>query len=182
MGRKSGTVEFLERLVEWAGSRSNFVRRTGIAASSVSAYLAGTKPIAFKRLKNASEQLFGEAPAFVPILEGWDLFEGGRPSLSDIGAGPGLYALYDSAMRVIYFGKAANLYMEVRQTLGRHVAEVRPWTGAHNLRFVDIAYYLSAFRIERGDANFRHDVEVLVLRLLVNNTFNKKGGNFKRTS
>jgi hypothetical protein len=54
-------------------------------------------------------------------------------------------------MKLIYYGKATNLRVEVRQTLGRKV---------HG--------------IQRGDAAFRHDIEALGLKLLVNNTFNKK--------
>ena len=70
---------------------------------------------------------------------------------------------------------------EVRQTLGRRVAEVRPWTGAKNLTFREVAAYLSVYRIIRGDATYVHDVEAFGLRFLVNNTFNKNGGSFKRT-
>lgn len=94
---------------------------------------------------------------------------------------PGIYGLFDSAMRVLYYGKATSLYAEVRQTLGRKVGEVRPWTGAKNLTFHEVAAYLSAYRIIRGDAKYVHDVEAFGLRFLVNNTFNKNGGVFKRT-
>src|SRR5688572_8824080 len=110
-------------------------RKTGIRAPDISSYLNGVKRIEWKRLRRATEQVFGEPPAFVPVLEGWNLFENGPPRLAEIGSGPGVYAFYDSAMRVIYFGKATNLCAEVRQTLKRKVAEVRPWTGNRNLTF-----------------------------------------------
>lgn len=180
MGRRAAKVEYLERLVEWAGGRGAFTQKTGIRAPDISSFLNGVKPISWKRLRRATEQVFGEPPAFVPVREGWDLFTNGPPRLADIGSDPGIYAFYDSAMRVIYFGKAMNLYAEVRQALGRHVAEVRPWTGNHNLKFRDITHYLSAYTITRSDADLRHDVEALFLRVLVNNTFNKKGGHFIR--
>lgn len=182
MGRRAATVEYLDRLVDWAGGRPAFTRKTGIHASNLAAYLAGTKSITWKRLRSATQEVVGEPPAFVPVLEGWNLFKDDAPPVTQITKGSGLYALYDSAMRVIYFGKATNLYMEVRQTLNRGLAEVRPWTGNRNLKFKDVAYYLSAYTIARGDTKVRHDLEVLFLRVLVNNTFNKKGGNFKRHS
>lgn len=182
MGRKAATIEYLERLVEWAGSRANFASLTGIAQPNLTAYLNGGKRIAWKRLKSATQEVLGRAPAFLPIIEGYDLRAHGKPTLGVLPAEPGLYALYDSAMRVLYYGKATSLYAEVRQTLDRHVAEVRPWSGAKNLTFQQITAYLSAYRIVRGDADFRHDVEAFGLRLLVNNTFNKNGGKFKRTS
>lgn len=181
MGRKASTVEYLERLIEWAGGRPAFVAKTGIYAANVSSYLSGSKLISWKRLRTATEQVLGEPPAFVAVFEGWNLFEKGRPPKATITTAPGLYALFDSAMRVVYFGKATNLYAEVRQTLNRRVAEVRPWTGAKNLAFDGIANYLSAYTIARGDATLRHDVEAFFLRVLVNNTFNKNGGHFIRT-
>ena len=83
-------------------------------------------------------------------------------------------------MRLIYYGKATNLRAEVRQTLGRKVDEIHPWTGQRNITFRQISAFLSAYRIQRGDAAFRHDIEALGLRLLVNNTFNRNGAVFKR--
>jgi hypothetical protein len=46
----------------------------------------------------------------------------------------------------------------------------------------EITKYVSAYKIVRGDETFRHDIEVFGLRFLVNNTFNKNGGSFKRKS
>jgi hypothetical protein len=180
MGRRTSTVEYLERLIKWAGGRKPFCQKTGIYAADVYSYLNGRKHVTWKRLHSATAQVFGEPPAILPKLEGWNLFEDGPPKFANISGEPGLYALFDSAMRVIYFGKTKNLYLEVRQTLRRHVAEVRPWTGKHNLRYADIASYLSAYTVARSDRALRHDLEVLVLRLLVNNTFNKNAGYFVR--
>lgn len=182
LARKAATIEYLERLVVWAGGRAAFCASTGITQPNLSSYLNGNKPVAWKRLKKATSQVFGTPPAFVPILEGYDLVANGLPSLRDLGRVPGIYGLFDSAMRVLYYGKATSLYAEIRQTLGRKVAEVRPWTGNNILTLREITAYVSAYAIERGDDAFRHDVEVLGLRFLVNNTFNKRGGNFKRKS
>lgn len=181
MPRKRATIEFLERLVDWAGGRPAFCKLTGIHQPNLTSYLNGTKSISWKRLRKAVEHVFGIPPAFQPIVEGFDVAENGLPSLADVPKEPGIYALYDSAMRVIYYGRATSLYAEVRQTLNRRVAEVRPWTGQKNLTFLSITAYMSAYRIVRADAQFIHDVEAFGLRLLVNNTFNKKGGTFKRT-
>jgi hypothetical protein len=180
MPRKAATVEYLERLIDWAGGQAEFRRATGMHQSNLSDYLRSRKTVSWTRLKSATHQVFGQPPAFCPVIEGYDLYESGIPTLAELSHDPGIYALFDSAMRVIYFGKATDLYNEVRQTLRRSVAEVRPWTGAKNLRFRDIAAYLSAYKLTRSDPDFRHDVEAFGLRIMVNNTFNKKGAAFKR--
>ena len=180
MARKAATVEYLERLVQWAGSRQAFLRMTRIAGPNLTAYLKGTKSISWKRLQHATGQVFGEPPAFQPILEGYDLRANGLPTMVKLPSEPGLYGLFDSAMRVIYYGKATSLYHELRQTLKRRVGEVRPWAGAKNLTFRSVTAFISAYRIPRGDTAFVHDVEAFGLRFLVNNTFNKNGGTFKR--
>lgn len=182
MARKAATIEYLEKLVGWAGDRPEFCRLTGVEGGNLSSYLAGTKHVSWKWLHNATRKVCGEPPAFTPVLEGHDLWVDGLPTLAQMPKIEGVYALYDSAMRIIYFGKATSLYAEVRQTLSRKVAEVRPWSGNKNLTFKDISMYLSAYSIARGDNQFIHDIESLVLKMLVNNTFNKKSGNFKRTN
>jgi len=179
--RKAATIEYLERLVDWAGGRRKFCNLTGILAPNLSDYLSGNKRISWKRLQSATKHVFGQPPAFIAVVEGYDVQAEGMPSLKVLPRDPGLYALYDSAMRIIYYGKAASLYAEVRQTLSRKIAEVRPWTGVKDLTFLEITTYISAYKINRGDADYRHDLEAFGLRLLVNNTFNKKGGTFKRS-
>jgi len=178
MGRKRATIEYLERLVDWSGGRAEFCRRTGILAPNLTAYLNGSKSISWHRLETATAKVFGEAPAFVPVVEGHDLRR--EPSLTILPSGGGIYGLFDSAVRLVYYGKATNLRAEVRQTLKRKVGEVRPWTGAKNLTFKQITAYISAYEIKRGDTDFRHDFEALGLRLFVNNTFNRNGAQFKR--
>jgi hypothetical protein len=182
MARRAATIEYLERLVDWAGGRAEFCAATGITQPNLSSYLSGNKPVAWKRLRTATSEVFGTPPAFVPVIEGYNLIEKGLPSLGDLPHVPGIYGLFDSAMRVLYYGKATSLYAEVRQTLRRKVADVRPWVGKKNLTLREITAYISAYTIERSDDAFRHDVEAFGLRFLVNDTFNKNGATFKRKS
>jgi hypothetical protein len=177
-GRRRATVEYLEKLVGWAGGPRQFCALTDIQRSNLTAYLNSSKSISWKRLQRATEQVLAVPPAFVAIKEGQPYSAG--TSLKFLPTTEGLYALFDSAMCLLYFGKAKNLRAEVRQTLGRKVGEVKPWTGGRNLTFKDVSSYISAYEVKRGDANFRHDVEALGLRLFVNNTYNRNHGAFKR--
>jgi len=179
VGRKRATVEYLEKLVEFADGTAEFCRRTGIRPSNLRAYLEAQKSVSWKRLRRASEQVFGEPPAFVSVVEGHDLRS--TPNVSFLPTGPGLYGLFDSAMRLVYLGKATNLRTEVKQTLGRGIGgKIRPWTGARNLKYRQVSAFISAYEIRRGDPDFRHDIEAFGLRLFVNNTFNTNGASFKR--
>jgi hypothetical protein len=180
-GRRAATIEFLARLVEWAGGRQKFCRLTAIHHGNLSDYLNGKKSITWKRLEAAARHVCGEPPAFEPLVEGWDLWTNGVPKRAQLTTDAGVYALYDSAMRTIYFGKAGNLDFEIRQTLKRDAPGVRHFTGHRKLKFEYVAVYLSAYRIIRGDADFRHDVEALGLKVLVNSTLNRRGAIFKRT-
>lgn len=182
MPRKRATVEYLERLVVWAGGRTPFCERTGINPQNLSSYLAGTKPISWDRLRHATRSIFGEPPAFVPVLELHNLSIDGLPAKSKLGTASGVYALFDSAMRLLYFGKATSLYAEVRQTLEREVDHVRTLVAGKRLKFRDVSTYLSAYAVCRSDSDFRHDLEALALRVVRNTTFNKNFGKFKRNA
>jgi hypothetical protein len=85
-------------------------------------------------------------------------------------------------MRLLYCGRAKSLRKEVNQTLRRDAKGIRTWPGHGSPRFSDLAAYLSPYRIVRGDSDFLHDAEALVLRLSVNNTLNANRGHFKRTA
>jgi hypothetical protein len=154
MARKASTIEYLERLLEWAGGRAEFQRLSGVSAANLASYLNGTKNVSWKWLHRNTIKICGEPPAFIPLIEGYDQTKMGHPNLNELPDIMGLYAFYDSAMRVIYFGKATSLNAEVRQTLRRNIAEVRPWTGKKNLKFKDITVYISAFKVARGDNIF----------------------------
>src|SRR5258708_20860675 len=69
MGRRRATVEFLEKLVEFAGGRSAFCRVTQIQRPNLTAYLNATKSISWRRPKAAACQVFGKPPAFVAITQ-----------------------------------------------------------------------------------------------------------------
>jgi len=178
--RKKQTQELLERLVEWAGGSKEFSHRTGIRPPNLYAYLRTKKPkpVSFKRLKRAAEQIFGEPPAFIPVLE-MDALKDGMISKKAVGTEPGIYALFDSAYRVIYVGKASNLYSEIQQTLSRRAREIHPLS-SRKITYREITSYVSAYRVNRSDLPFRHDLEALLLRLIVNNTLNDRVGEFKR--
>ncbi len=92
---------------------------------------------------------------------------------------PGLYGLFDSGGRVLYFGKATNLRLELNQTLNRKAPKV--WIGGkfQKLTFRALTKYYSAYGIEKGDANLRHTLEALVLRIVINDTHNQRTGKFK---
>ncbi len=179
MSRHAATIEYLKRLVEWSGGDAEFCKAANVWQSNLSAYREGVKSLSWKWLHRKTAMVLGLPPAFIPICEGKPVI-GKTLSVSDLEDCSGLYALFDSTMEVIYVGKAAKLRTEVNQTLKRPIAEMRPWDGKKEVRFLDVTCFLSAYRIERGDAHFRHDVEALILRLFINNTYNKNKGRFKR--
>jgi hypothetical protein len=53
--------------------RAEFRRRTGILQPNLTAYINASKSVSWQRLERATEQVFGEPPAFVPVQEGHDL-------------------------------------------------------------------------------------------------------------
>jgi len=180
MPRKAAAIEHLERLVEWAGGEKAFCNATGIKRPNLNAYLNGSKRITWDWLRKKTTILFGTPPAFISVCEGMPIRNRALKA-SDIDDCSGVYALLDSAMKVIYFGKATNLRAEINQALSRKITEIRPWGGGNGLVFSDVARYVSAYMITRSDKDFEHDVEALVLRLFVNNVYNKNRGKFKRT-
>jgi hypothetical protein len=96
----------------------------------------------------------------------------------------GVYALFSSSGTILYFGKATDLRVEIKQTLQRMTTTGFVLEGVKNGKhaFRTIATRYSAFAICRGDSDFRHDVEALILRMVINDTFNRNLGHFKRTS
>ena len=180
--RKKKEVEFLQLLVHWAGSRGEFCRRTGVLQPNLASYLGGSKNFTRDRLYEWTSRLF--APVFHPLAEIRPLDDG----VTDLDGLIGVYALFDSSRRLVYFGQAkTNLMKEIRQTLQRSIAGGQTvWLGPDHKpqtttpKFKDFAHYISAYEIEGGDPEAIHDVEALILRLVVNSTMNAKTEKFKR--
>jgi hypothetical protein len=180
-GRGRKTVEHLETLVTWAGGRTNFQKLTGISAANLSAYLSASKPISMARLHRCAEDILGVPPAFEVLVERELLPKALKDLPAAMSKRSGVYAFFSSSGTVLYFGKATNLLVEIKQTLKR-TTPVRVLEGLKKTKptFRDVATHYSAFAVCRGDAAFRHDVEALVLRVVVNDTLNRQLGHFKR--
>lgn len=178
MPRKPYNVELLQTLIDWAGGDASFRDATGIRIPDQRHYVNGTKSISLKRLRRAAEQVFGTPPAFVPEVERQPLPDSLPGSLN---GKPGLYAFFSSSGSLVYFGKATNLYAEINQTLKRNTPSIlfRGTTKTQH-KFRDVTKFYSAYHVPRGDSDFRHDVEALVLRAVLNDTFNVRVGYFKR--
>lgn len=91
----------------------------------------------------------------------------------------GLYGFYDSAGRVLYVGKTANnLWVEIRQRLKarvhRHIGLPEKQRG---VVIGQMATYLSAYAVYQPQAV--HNLEALVIRMMVNDHANTNLGHFK---
>src|SRR5260370_39121654 len=84
MARRAATVEFLERLVNWAGGNSDLCKLTGIKQPNLSDYLKSKKSILWKRLHKCAAQVFGPPPAFQPIIEGFDIVNNPLPTVANL--------------------------------------------------------------------------------------------------
>jgi hypothetical protein len=92
----------------------------------------------------------------------------------------GLYILYDSAGNVLYVGKATNFRTEVRQTLGRRIPVGLRFGSKLNKErpyLRDVAKRLSLYGVE--SERVRHNLEVMFLRAIANQTHNSNIGRFK---
>jgi hypothetical protein len=177
-GRPSRLKELLSTLIDWAGGPASFASSTGIRVSDQNHYLAGRKGLRTDRLRRAAQEIFGTPPAFLPIVEREELPAALPASLR---GKAGVYALFSSSGSLIYFGKATDLFAEIRQTLGRYSPRTLvTGTAKITYRFRDLVAYFSAYEIQRGDAVFRHDVEALILRVARRDTLNTVGGHFGR--
>ena len=75
MARKASSIEYLERLVDWAGGNTRFCKLTNIQPGNLSDYLNAKKAISWNRLKRCNEQVFGQPPAFFSDPRGIQLHE-----------------------------------------------------------------------------------------------------------
>lgn len=178
MGRPAATREFLERLIDWAGTPARFRQLTGINAPNLTDYRSGKKPIAWKRLRTAAAQVTG-LPAFHAILERHDV-SGGFPTLALLPNVPGLYAFFDSTLKPIYWGKATKLNAEMRQTWNRVISAKKATGPLRGKKFRDVVQYVSAYRVERTDRPLRHDLESIGLRVFKDTLLNANSGEFQR--
>lgn len=178
MPRKSHRAELTETLIAWAGGEEAFYQATGIRKADQRHYVAERKGISLKRLRRAAEQVFATPPAFLPVVERQPLPD--RISVSLKGKS-GLYAFFSSAGSLVYFGKASDLYVEINQTLKRATPSILfKGTTKSKHSFREVTKFYSAYHVTRGDEDFRHDVEALILRAVLNDTFNLRVGYFKR--
>lgn len=171
--------ELLREMVTFAGDNRKFCDKTGMKQSNLSNYLSNKSQMKPRTFLKYAFKLFGEPPAF-RILAQYQKPVPKWPT-NDFKNSAGVYAFYDSAFRIIYFGKAKDFYSEIRQRLSMPATNIRIPGRTERPLFRDITHYISAFEIVRGDPDFRHDVEILVLHALVNSALNKNVGNFKRT-
>ncbi len=178
MGRPAATREFLEKLIEWAGSPAAFRQLTGIHASNLTDYRSGKKSIDWKRLRRAAAQVTG-LPSFAKLVEVYDI-SGGLPSVNDMPDVPGIYALYDYKKQPIYWGKATKLRAEIRQTLNRAIASKKAKGVYSGKTFKDVSNFISAYSIQRSDADFRTDIEAIGLRVFRGFLLNANNGDFQR--
>ena len=92
----------------------------------------------------------------------------------------GVYILYDSAVNVLYIGKATNFRNEIWQTLNRVKVGMR--FGSDMKKFQrnieDLAQYMSLYEI--SNKSLRHNIEALLIRVFINQTHNKNVGKFKK--
>jgi hypothetical protein len=170
--------EVLRLVVNWAGSRDEFRRRSRIQHSNLSDYLNGRKPVGEKTLKKYVQSYFANEP-IQPIRERHD-----SKDLQSLPASSGLYAFFDSGKRLIYFGKATNLKTEIKQTLNR-AAPKQLWNFRGDKaiyeapKFKEITKYYSAYKVIPDSEDLRHHLESFVLRLALNLTLNQRTGKLR---
>jgi hypothetical protein len=180
MGRRSRNVELLETLIDWAGGQPEFERLTKIRIGDQKHFLVANKTVAMKRLKRAASEVFKPPPppSFKALVERAAVPSSLPKYLSGTA---GVYGLFASDGRLIYFGKATNLRAEIAQTLSRWTPKVLvQGTSKRQYKFSELAEYYSAYEVVGGDPKFRHDLESLVIRCIRSGSLNGVGGHFQR--
>lgn len=154
-------------------SQAQFAKACGKKQPNMSAYLSGRIQPGKKVLASCVRQLFEWA---VHPLKEIELI----PSLNDLPKTAGLYILYDSAGGILYIGKAKNFRDEVRQTLGRRLPEplrFGPRLSKRRPYLREVAKRLSLYEI--SSPRLRHNVEMMFLRVVANQTHNSNIGRAK---
>ena len=178
--RNSKNVEFINKLRDLlpVTSTREFAFLCGKQETNISAYLNGSITPGDRVLRSCLDNIIHcwriePEREIQPIKEAKPM-----PDSS------GVYVLYDSGGHVLYIGKAKNLKTEVNQTLRKLV----PPSDRVGLRFGpdlkkkkrtlrNLVHYVSLYRI--GNADFRHNVEALLLRIFANQTYNSSIGKLR---
>ena len=99
----------------------------------------------------------------------------------DLPTSGGVYILYDSAANVLYIGQAKSFRAEVWQTLNNRNIPVGmrfgPRMTKSNPIVKKLAHYMSLYEID--NAQLRHNIEALLIRVFINQTHNSNIGKFR---
>jgi len=173
-GRLPKNVEFLRTLKSFFEmNNAEFAEACGKKAGNMNNYLNNKLKPKKAVLRSCAENLFGWV--ITPVLEVEKL-----PKSPEITEKPGLYVLYDSGGNVLYIGKAKKLNQEVRQTLARKIPipiRIGKKLGKRRPKIKELAHYISMYTIPVN--RLRHNLEVLLLRVMPNQTHNTNIGKFK---
>ena len=174
-GRKPINVEFLNTLMKISGieKRREFARRCGQSESNMSDYLNGKKLPGIGVLRKSLRQL--HEWRITPIREVDEI-----PKNRDLPESGGVYVLYDSAGNVLYVGQAKEFRAEVPKALEKTVQAAKrfgPKLQQGKPRIGDLAKYLSLYEIE--SERLRHNIEALLIRVIINQTHNRNLGHFE---
>jgi len=94
----------------------------------------------------------------------------------------GVYILYDSAVKVLYIGKAGSFRAEVWQTLNRNIPigmRFGPGMQSNPVVFRKLASYMSLYRVDSAD--LRHNIEALLIRVFINQVHNRRIEKFRQS-
>lgn len=174
-GRKPRQIETLQQLIDWAGGKKEFTERTGVQTGDINHYLNQNKKFSNRLLKKWAFEVCANPPRIIPLAEHLELPTTG-PLPVQLAGKSGLYSLFDSAGRLLYFGMATNLRTEIAQTLGRNAPKFYVGNGHQVWTFKDISVFYSAYEVLGGDQKFRRTLEALVLRTVINDTHNQRVG------
>ena len=174
-GRRPRKIETLQQLIDWAGGKEAFTERTGVQTGDINHYLKQNKKFSDDLLRKWVFEVCSDAPRIVALAEHLELPASG-PLPVMLSGKSGLYSLFDSAGRLLYFGMATDLRAEIAQTLGRNAPKFYVGDGHQVWRFKDISVFYSAYEVLGGDQKFRRMLEALVLRTVINDTHNQRVG------
>ncbi len=170
--------DFLEDVFHISGlSQREFADRCCQPQSNISAYFNKGKPLGARALKNCLENYYGW-----PVIVHREIAPFGG-DFSDFPKVPGIFIFYDSAVRVIYFGKAGklnNLQKEAKQAYNR-ISSFSVWMGT-NLGYQwrkigDFVKFVSLYEIQND--RIRHNFEVFLLHVFPGQSHNYNKGYFK---